>query len=153
MQKMVIKRSFEVQITKLLPFQSLLRQESFTPFCPEKLQLSFEPMLSHAERGGSSSRAKSSLSGPKSWIKGLGCGRALILHSPRRLQCMRRFQASEGEFTLGRHRAARLNHLPFIPLVNWKMEASTTLRYGEERCIDLTIRPASRWTAKISVAN
>lgn len=85
MKKIMIKPSFEVQIIKLLLFQGLSRQQSFytvgqNEFYPEKPQLSFEPMLSHAERGASSACAKSSLSGPKSWIKGLSCGGALILH-------------------------------------------------------------------------
>lgn len=47
--------------------------------------------------------------------------------------------APEGGFTLRRRWAALLNHLQFIPLANWKIEAFATLGRGEERRRDLTI--------------
>lgn len=130
--------SSEVQITELLLFQggpsrhSHRRTKRVLHHPPKnekikKQQLPFEPMLSRAERAASSAGAKSTLSGPKSWIKGLGLGRALVSHWPRRLRMDEALLAPpEGELTQRAvWPAALLNHLQFIPVATTETEEAS----------------------------
>lgn len=107
-------------------------------------------MLSRAERAASSAGAKSSLSGPKSWIKGLGLGRALVSHWPRRLRMDEALLAPpEGELTQRAvWPAALLNHLQFIPVANYRNGGG--LRHGAGR---FPMRPVSSWTTQTGVAS